>query len=252
MIENWLWVTVRWFPVVAVAVLGIIFARRRLWHRLPFFFLYVACALLFVAVQLVSFRVGRKAYFYGYWITDLASSVVVLLPMYEVFLRRLFPGFQRNRFYRSAFPVFAGLIFVLAVLTALQSPDKGSAFQMASRAFDFMRTAILVFFIGLMALMGRQWTRYDLGVTLGFGIQAAVALANSAVKARMHYRPTVLDFVELFAYNLSCLIWLVTFWKPERPSQIVPAEQLDPAMLHQARGWEQQLKTWLTPRKDKG
>jgi hypothetical protein len=249
--ETWLGFTVHWFPVAAVAVLAAIFVRRRLWRRLPFFFLYLIFALLAVAVRLLGLRIGLKAYFYSYWITDLASSVVVFLPMYEVLLRRSFPSFQKNRFYRNVFPAFAALTVVLAVLTAVQAPDKNAAFKMASRAFDFMRTAILVFFIALMAFMGRQWPRYDLGITLGFGIQAAVALTNSAVQARMHYRPTALDFVELFAYNLSCLIWLITFWKPEKLAQLVPAEQLDPQVLHQARGWEEQLKGWLAPRKGK-
>jgi hypothetical protein len=199
-----------------------------------------------------AFRVGRSAYFYAYWITDLVVSFVVFFPLYEIFLRRLFPGFQKNRFYRNAFPLFAVLVLVLTILTALQAPDKRAAFQMASRGFDFARTVTLVFFIGLMAFMGRQWPRYDLGIALGFGVQAAVALANSAVRTAMHYKPTVLGTVELVAYNVTCFIWLVTFWKPEKPSVPVTAEPLDPGMLHQARGWEEQLKSWLAPRKDKG
>jgi hypothetical protein len=251
MVETWLSFAVRWFPIAAVAVLVAIFAWRRLWRGLPFFFLYLAFALLVVAARIVAFHVGRKAYFYTYWISDLASSIVVFLPMYEIFLKRLFAGFQKNRFYRSIFPLFAALTLILTVFTALQAPDKGAAFRMASRGFDFARTAILVFFIGLMAFMGRRWTRYDLGITLGFAIQAAVALVNSAVRVHTHYKPTIMDTVEIVSYNLSCIIWLITFWKPEKPSQLRPAEQLDPEMLQQARGWEEQLKGWITPRKSK-
>jgi hypothetical protein len=251
MVATLLSLAVRWFPVVAVAWLIVLFVWRRLWRELPFFFVYLTTVLLLVVVAYVAIRLGRRVYFYTYWVSDLLASAVVFLPMYEVFLRRLFKGFAKTRLYRNIFPIATFVILLLAVLTALQSPDKHVAFQMASRAFDFMRTAILVFFIGLMAFMGRQWTRYDLGITLGFAIQAAVALANAAVRAQMHYRPTMMDTVEAVSYNLTCIIWLITFWKPEKPAQLMPAEQLDPEMLHQARSWEGQLKDWIAPRKSK-
>jgi hypothetical protein len=251
MFQTWLMVAVRWFPVTAVALLAVIFVWRRQWRELPFFFLYLASALLAVIAEYLSLRLSKRAFFYTFWISDLVASVVVFLAMYEVFLRRLFTGFHRNRLYRKSFRLVAIAILVLAVLTALQAHDEGAAFRMASRAFDFMRTAVLIFFIGLMLFMGRVWTRYDLGITLGFAIQAAVALANAAVRARMHYRPTVLDTVEIFAYNISCIIWLITFWRPESRVELPPGDQLDREMLHQARNWEAILKDWLTPGKGK-
>jgi hypothetical protein len=251
MLKTALLLAVGWFPLVAVALLVAIFLWRRLWRELPFFFLYLAYLLLSVAAQYVSIRLGKRPYFYTYWITDLVSSIVAFLPMYEVFLRRLFTGFRRTRLYRSLFPAVAIAILVLTVLTALNAHDKGAAFQTASRAFDFMRTAVLAFFIGLMLLMGRDWTRYDLGITLGFAIQASVALANSAARAGLHRTPPILGTIDIIAYNLSCLIWLITFWKPERRTQLLSPEQLDPEMLHQARSWETQLKAWLTPGKSK-
>lgn len=252
MLQSWFVAVVGWFPVLAVVALWAIFVWRRLQRELPLFFLYLSSALLVTVVRYVAFHwFSHRMYFYIYWTCDLFMSVVVFMPMYEVFLRRLFRGFYKNRFYKSIFPLVAFVILVLTVVTAIQAHDKGAAFLMASRGFDFMRTAVLVFFIGLMAFMGRQWTRYDLGITLGFAVQAAVALVNSAVRVRMHYRPTVMETVEIVAYNVSCLIWLVTFWKREKPAQLAPAEQIDPAMLQQARSWEEQLKDWIAPRKSK-
>jgi hypothetical protein len=251
MLQTWLLFAAHWLPFVALGLTAMAFVWRRLWRVLPLFYLYLVFALLVGVIRYVTSRLGRAPYFYTYWTSDLVASVVVFLPVYEVFLRRLFAGFYKTRFYRYIFPLVAIVILILAVITALQAHDKGAAFQMASRAFDFMRTALLVFFIGLMLFMGRNWSRYDLGITLGFAIQAAVALASSAVRTSLHYIPSITYDIELVAYNISCLIWLVTFWKPEKRTQFASPEQLDQEMLHQARSWETQLKGWLTPGKNK-
>ena len=176
------------------------------------------------------------------------ASLLAFFPMYEVFLRRLFPKFYKTRFYRQIFPLAALFILVVAVFVAFQAKDRHAAFLMASKAFDFMRTAVLTFFIGLMLLMGRLWTRYDLGITLGFAIQASVALANAAVQLQIHRQPAVLGTAEIIAYAISCVIWLITFSKPEQRTHLGP-DQLDSGTLRQARTWESMLKAWLTSKR---
>ena len=242
-------VVLRWFPLLAVFLLAGVFLWRRLFREFPFFFLYLVSAILVTAVRFGAIYMGRRVYFYSYWISDLAGSPVVFLAIYEVFLRRLFQGFHKIHFYRMLFAVAAAGVLLLTVLTALQANDKGAAFQMASRAFDFMRTAVLVFFIGLMMFMGREWTRYELGIALGFGIQASAALATAAVRAQMHYKPTFMDTVQAIAYNVSCVIWLLTFWKQQKRAEVRPDHQLGPQWLREARGWETILKSWLKPGK---
>lgn len=239
-----------WLPSIATGLLVVIFLWRRLWRDLPFFFTYLVYALLVAGLRYVAYLASKHFYFYVYFISDWTGAVIVFLAIYEVFLRRVFTKFYKTRFYRQIFPLFAIAILILALTTALLAHDRRAAFLLASRSFDFMRTAVLVFFIGLMVLMGRGWRRYDLGITLGFAIQAAVALANGAVKLQMHYRPTILDTVELAAYNISCLIWLITFSKAQEGETVQP-NQLDRDALHQARIWESMLKTWLISGKSK-
>jgi hypothetical protein len=240
-----------WFPVLALLVLFGFLVARRSYRELPYFSSYVLYALLLGTARYAAFYLSQRLFFYVYWISELAAVVIVSLALYEVFLRRLFSRFHKVRFYRGLFSIVAFSILVLTILTALEAPDKGKAFLMASRAYDFARTALLVFMVALMALMGRQWTRYDFGIALGFAIQAAVALLNAAVRTRLHYQPTSLDTVEAVSFSFSCLIWLITFWKPEAPKAALTANRLDPGMLNQARSWEPILKTWITPRKSK-
>lgn len=236
-----------WFPVVVLTLLSAVFLWRRIWSELPLFFLYIVSAPAVGMLRYAAFLASKTVYFYVFWISELELAVVFSLALYEVFLRRLFPQFHKIRLYRRLFPAVAALILLLTIAAAVQSADTKAAFLVASRAFDFVRTAFLVFFMILMLLMGRQWTRYDLGITLGFGVQAAVALANAAVRARLGHRSPTFDTLEAITFEIACVIWLVTFVKPERSGYLQPAAPLDPAMLHQARKWETILKDWLTP-----
>jgi hypothetical protein len=240
-----------WFPVLALLLIFCLFCARRVYRELPYFFVYVAYALLTGAGRYAVFYISPGFYQYVYILTEMAGVIVVSLALYEILLRRLFSKFHKVRFYRGLFASVAFVLIILTVLTALQAPDKGTAFAMASRSYDFVRTAVLVFMVALMALMGRQWTRYDFGIALGFAVQAATALLNAAVRTRLHYQPTALDVVEIVSFDVCCLIWAITFWKAETPAVLPSAGELDQEILNQARTWEAMLKVWLAPGKAK-
>ena len=238
-----------WFAFVVLTLLSVILLRRRMWRELPLFFLYIISAPIIGILRIAVYPLSRPAYFYVYWISELAGAVFCSLALYEVFIRRLFVRFHKVRLYRALFPAAAGAILLLTIIVVLQSSDRKAAFQVASHAFDFVRTAFLVFFMFLMLLMGRQWNRYDLGITLGFGLQAAAALANAAVKMRLGHRSTFFDNAEFVTFEIACVIWLITFLKPEKPDHLQPAGELDASVLPEARKWESVLKDWLTPGK---
>lgn len=238
-----------WFPVAALGTLSVIFVLRRLYAELPFFFLYTLSSFLFGVMRYCAYRMNGAVFFYVYWISELAGAVIFSLAIYEIFFRRIFPRFWKVRLYRKLFPAVAVLILLLTVAASLHSSDRTAAFRLASHVFDFTRTAFLLFFVALMLVMGRQGTRYDAGITLGFGIQAAAALANAAVRWRGGQKSHLFDTAELISFEVACIIWLITFIKPESSDHLQPAAPLDPAMLQQARKWEIVLKDWLTPGK---
>ncbi len=239
-----------WFPTVALLLVGALLYRRRVYRELPLFFIYVVSALSIGVLRYVAFRLGRDVYFYVYWTSELAAAVFVSLALYEIFLRRLFPAFHKVRFYRNLFPLAAIAIFLVAVITASESSDKRAAFVTASSHADLARTAILVFFVALMALMGRQWRRYDFGIALGFGVQAAVALADTAISFQYHDKaPAFLTTIDVIVYDITCLIWLITFLRSEKTPPSIPGDRLDTAALNEAKKWESTLKDFLTHRK---
>lgn len=231
--------------MLALVLVGGIMYARRAYRELPFFFLYVISAPFIGIIRYAAFHLGRGLYFYVYWISELTGAVFVSLALYEIFLRRLFPGFQKVRFYRHLFPLVAGAILLVTVVTASEASDKHAAFLTASHGADFIRTAILVFFVALMALMGRAWRRYDFGIALGFGVQAAAAITDTAFRSRLSGNPNALNTIDFIAYNISCLIWLITFLKREKTPPVL-IDHLSPETLDQAKKWEDTLKDFLT------
>jgi hypothetical protein len=252
-ITKWLWDGIVWLSLPLLGVLGGVFVWRRLYRELPFFFLYVLSGLLIGVVRLITYRLGSsQAYFYVYWYSEFAGTMAPMLAIYEVFLRRLFPAFHKVRLYRFLFPAAAFVIAFLAFLSAAHAAtDLRAAFDSTSRALDFLRSAVVGFFAALTLLMGRRFAGSDFWIAAGFGIQAAVALANAAIRTRFPSTAAAFDVAEIVTYDLVCLTWLVTFWRSDTEREPPASTHLDPAMLHEARSWETMLKDWLTPGKNK-
>jgi hypothetical protein len=57
-----------------------------------------------------------------------------------------------------------------------------------------------------------------------------------------------LDRLPVVVYDLACLIWLITFMRPEKPA-VAPTAPVGPEVVHQAREWEAALKDSLTKKK---
>jgi len=240
--------TVFWFTVANLLLLVALFVWRRSYRDLPLFFVYIAYALFAGAARYASYRHPRL-YFYVFWFTEFSGFFVVVLALYEVSLKRLFPVFFRFRFYRILFPILAVIVPVISIQVALQAPDKKAAFWMVNRGYDAARAAVLVLVVGLMIFMGRSWKRYDFGILFGFAVQAAAAVPSGIARAQSQYQVTIWDTVETFAFGASCLIWLITFWKPEERVEFQPLDQTAAETLDQARTWQSALKDWLTPGK---
>lgn len=248
-LTSWFWSFLAWLSLPLLAVLACVIAWRRLQREFPFFLSYVSVACLVGVIRFAVYKIcSPTVYFYVFWCSDVVVVLAALLAIYETFLRRMFPGFAAVRFYRYLFPTAVGLIALFGFLSAMHSADTRAAFLITSRVLDFIRSAVIGFFVAVILFMGRQFTGYEFSIAAGFGLQAAVALANAALRTQTHYAATVLDRFEPLAFDASCLIWLWSFSKKNElpPPSVV---KLDPEMLHQARKLEETLKDFLTPGK---
>lgn len=235
-----------WLSLPALAALCLTFIRKKLSKEFPFFFAYVGAGVLVDIARLLAYRGSKATYFYVYWISDSVSAVLALLATCELVLRRLFPEFQRIRFYRYLFLVGGVTIATSAALTAASS--KTLVFMpvviRGLHTIDFLRVALLLFFVGLMLFMGRRWGRHEFGVAFGLGITAAAWLATLAVFTRS--LSSIANVLPIFAYDAACIIWLVAFLRPEAA---IPTTPVKPEVLEDARKWEAALRESVTGKK---
>ena len=217
---NWIWDFLAWLSLPLLVLLVGVMVWRKHYKNFPFFFFYVLTTCLIGAIRFIAYKgFSTKTYFYVYWGSEFVTVVVAFSALYETFLRRIFPGFYKVRFYRYLFPGAAFLIAALAFLTAINAPDKRAAFFITSRILDFLRSAIIGFFVVLILFMGRLFTGQEFSIASGFGIQAAISLVNAAIRTLNRYKPTALDRFEPIAFDLACLIWLWSFSRPLNLSQ---------------------------------
>lgn len=230
----------------ALLLLALVLVYRNWFRVFPFFFAYVVGAEVVGVVRLIFRHAPFELYSNVYWISDTALAGLAFLATYELFFKRLFPGFYKTRLYRFIFPAAAILIIVAAALTALLG-GRSSVLPATSRVYEFLRTAILFFFVALMVLMGRQWERQEFGIAFGFALDVSTSLALIGIWSHTANRSAMLGRLAVIAYDLACILWICCFWPaPKSRSNDPPGPEAGKA-LQQAKQWEEVLKDYLAP-----
>ena len=237
------WQIIYWFSTPTLAVVATILLVRHLHKRFPLFFSYIVVACLDDIARLVTYHTTFKTYAYTYWISQLMNTVFALLAIYELSFRRLFPQFQRIKFYRFLFLAAAITIATFAILTALHSIQTAVLFKIL-HGLDFLRVTTLFFFVALMLFMGRRWERHEFGIAFGFAVDAAAFLAAFAIWTRPGYMRTLAATMPVVAYDMAAVIWLIYFLLPEKRI-VVSTELIDPKVLEQADQWKKTIRESL-------
>lgn len=236
-----------WLSTPLLAILALLFLWRKLYRDFPVFFTYIVVACLSDVLRFAAYRVSSRTYTNTFWITQLLNTILVISAICELLLRRLFPQFHKIRFYRYLFSVVAIIVAVFAFLTARDTIRLSVLINML-HVLDFVRVSTLILLVGLMTFMGRQWSRHDFGLALGFAIDAAAFLVTSALELKSYLRGIV-ALLPVAAFDLACLVWLIYFLRPEvsvRPHSMPVSEET----VRQSKEWERVLRESLKGKKD--
>jgi len=242
--QNWIQFLIDWAGLPSLALLSVILIYRRWYREFPYFCLYVIGAELVGLARLFFMRAPTQVYARVYWTSDAALAVIAFLATYELFFKRLFPGFYKTRFYRVLFP--AALILTTTVVAGISlTGGHFSTLALTTRIFVFLRATTLLFFVGLMVLMGRNWSKQEFAIAFGFGLDASTSLFILGIWSHSSNRNAILGRVAVFAYDIACLIWIYCFWPaPKSATKASPA--LSPEALLEAQKWQESLKDFMS------
>lgn len=242
------WQIVYWLSTPTLVVIAIILFWRKLYKELPLFTIYILAAILADLARLIAQQWNSREYANIFWTTQAVVTALALLAAYELCMKRLFAAFYKVRFYRALFPAVAAIVFAIGLMTALNTNRKVFIRVQVIQVFDVLQVAILAFLVALMIFMGRRWTRVEFGIALGLGLDAAAILITMANWTKHTFFSKVSGDLPVITTDIACLVWLIAFLKPERPSP-VPAAPVSPEVLREARKWEETLKGSLGKKK---
>ncbi|HSE48202.1 MAG TPA: hypothetical protein VLA96_03235 [Terriglobales bacterium] len=218
---------------------------RRLYRRLPLFFLYASFALLMTLTLQGTRRVGPSAYFYSYWGFEVVSWALELAVIQEVMQQLFEPYSSIRRLVLLLFRWGAGLLVTIALLSAIAAPG-GDTDQLMAGVLTLERSVRIVE-VGLLSLLfvfagflRLRWPHYALGIALGFGIYCTVELVT--LTARAHGGMTMQTsffWMKPLAFVVAQVCWASYFLLPAR----VPASERTPAPTMQ--GWDSALAEFL-------
>ena len=198
-------------------VLAVVIVRRKLHLQYPFFSLYITYDIL-RALFLLCVIGNYKLYFFGYWIADAFSLVLVLLALHEAF-HEAFEGFYVFPWFRLLFPSVVALLVFFATRQAMANPASlAPRFMYVIFAIDnsvgYVQAGIFMIFLALLVALNVRWRRYPYGIALGFAVGSIGTWISYALfwEFGAKYAGIARHAMPL-AYCGSLIVWLWTFRK---------------------------------------
>jgi len=246
--QYWANILIDWFALPSLAVLACILLYRKFYREFPLFFSYVVLTEMVGLTRYAASKGPPSVYSKVYWISNLVVVLFAFLASYELFVKRLFPRFYKIRFFRILFTLAAILVNVVVVIAAIYGNHK-RWLLLSARIEEFLRAAVIFFFVALMTVMGRRWEMKEFGIAFGFGLDVAISLASVALWTQASNRSPLVSRIPVIAYDIACIIWIYCFWNAPMSEPAVPTAPLSPEALHEAKKWEESLKHYISPGK---
>lgn len=232
-------------------VLLIVMVRRGLVRQMPWFFIYTVWVMTTSLLQLPFYLQSRAlrsvtlANFYVSWTADAGSVALGFLAVYELF-GQVFQPYQAFRHWAPALFRWCGVILLLvgSAGAVLSSPNRElkavAGLLVLERTLRVVQVGLLLLVLITSRYLHIAWKPHLLGVALGFGMYAAVAIVCTTMQAQngpVGY--WVLGMVSFTAYTCAVLIWVAYFLVRQpaaEPARIIPrtaeVEQWNQALSH--------------------
>lgn len=217
-------------PHVVLVFALVLFFRRKLLKRYPFFFALISFQLLYFAAALVIYLYAvsdpaHRSQLYK-WI---ATSGLAIGSIFEfgvlfelgdkllLYRVKLWQGLRP--FLRWATAI---LVLVASLASALLSQANLSrvlsTFQTLNLSVNLIKVGFLLIMILLTRVLNVSWKWLPAGIALGLGISAAADLGASALMSRFaNLTSGTVDMIRMAGFNLCVIIWIAYILRREKP-----------------------------------
>jgi hypothetical protein len=239
------------FPLILQGLIALVMIRRKLVTIFPFFFSYTVI-MLSTSLALDFLPYGHRAYSLLYWSGEALGISLGLAATFEI-LRHILPPYPSLTVLLTTVGVVAALAAVIAtVILASAKPGRGADnwllyIVLAERCLRFLQVSLLIVVIALMSALGLTWHHESLGILVGFGVYAAVALVVYEFGYHLHLISTsAFLLLNSAGYNVAVFIWAFYMLRARRRP---PVERLPDTDLVE---WNDALRSYVNQRSPRG
>lgn len=247
-LQYYLWIAPH--LLLALCLIGIF--RRHRQSELPLFtgcmvFSLVQFAALFVLSQ--KKPLPRGAYHWTLAITEGIEIIWGLAIVYELAHKLLFLRASVTRFSRPILRLSLAALVILSAVGAASSSDLPAQhildiWARLNFCSNLIMAGMLVALLVLTTSLHISWRNWITGIALGYGVYASIALVGAALRSGIGRQVLVLaDIVEMAAFHVCVVIWLVYIFLPDRPRGLTGGVLQKPDL----ESWDQQLQQMIRP-----
>jgi hypothetical protein len=221
------------------AAVAVVFWRRKLYKLFPVFFTFVLVQMVIFAVTYPLYHDSTyKWYFWIYWCGEALNAVLGFKVIHEIFLDVFRPYHALKDLGTPVFK-WAGVVMLLVSVVVAASNAFGQdpiihAVTTLERSVRLVQFGLILFLILFSRFLGVSRRQLSFGIALGFGIFAGAQLMLLAMNAGGLVGRGNFNLIDMFAQNVSILVWLGYSLAPAVARQA----SLNPL---QTQRWEQGL-----------
>jgi hypothetical protein len=222
-------------PFAILVFIAATMIRRKLRRNFPVFFLYTVLQIAAFCVEFAAYKISYTTYYCAYWSCNFVVLVIAFLVIREIFANLLRP-YDALRDLGNVLFRWAAVVLVMVAITSVASgtQSKMHTLTMAifalERSVRVMQCGLVLFMLLFGAHLGISSKNHVFGISLGFGVFAAVDLIIVTLYGVFGApgASTGLNLLKSAFYALSTLIWGYYMLSPEPEPMVVQArEQTD-------------------------
>jgi hypothetical protein len=221
--------------------------KKKLNREFPIFFSFLVAECVSDLLNFVLSLTYKKAYYYSYWTGIAVITCLGFFVLQEIF-RHIFRPYESLRTFGSTLFRWSTLVLLMVgVIMAFSSaPATGSPITnyiyTIDRSVQLMQCGLVLFMYLFARQLGLTERHRIFGITIGFGIRAAVQLITVTVFSQFPsiMMSRVLNIVGMAVYLVAVCIWMVYMYRPEperrRASVLEQTESLNYALAAATNG----------------